>query len=83
MADNTHPALLWHCNQRHSSRWAPNQINAPPLTPQQAHTRLYGMIGLKRMMSTSFQPSCSMALSMMAHFFHRCFRVVSTQPWNR
>lgn len=41
------------------------------------------MMGEKRMMSTSFQPSTSMARSMMAHFFHLRFSVLSTQPWNR
>lgn len=41
------------------------------------------MMGEKRMMSTSFQPSCSMALSMMSHRFHLVFSVFSTQPRNR
>ncbi len=60
-----------------------HQAAAAAAAAASKHTRLYGMMGEKRMMSTSFQPSCSMALSMMSHRFHFVFSVFSTQPRNR
>jgi hypothetical protein len=45
--------------------------------------RLYGMMGDKRRMSTSFQPSSSIALSMYSHFCQRPRTNVSTQSLSR